>query len=399
MKKIIALLLIALPCFAKSIGEDSNHFGFSLYKKLEEKGENLVFSPYGVFSNLALLYFGADKNTGKEIRRTLHMPYNTEKFLKAFRKQTDGLNQSIENGYQLNIANGLFIDESLTLAAPFKQIAKEDFKAKLTSINYSAPETATETINNWIAKKTQDKIPKLLLKDDITRATRLVIANAIYFEGQWTYPFQKRETIAAPFYIEEGKTIAAEMMQQTAYFPYFEDDDVQCLFLPFERAGTEQPFLVCALILPKEDLKELNKSINEKDLINWLENKQSALIDAKIPKFCFRQRFELNDALQSLGIKDAFSSNADFSGIDGSKSLSLTKFLQETYFAFDENGVTAASATAGVMSKTSAPPKVETTTPFTADHPFLFLVMDYHLKTVLFMGHVTNPASGECNEN
>nr|NGX26678.1 hypothetical protein [Chlamydiota bacterium] len=120
-------------------------------------------------------------------------------------------------------------------------------------------------------------------------------------------------------------------------------------------------------------------------------------INAHIPKFCFSKKLLLNDVLKKLGIKQAFSYKANFSKIDKMRDLFLNKVLHETYFSFHENGVTAASATTSNIGITSAPPIVEDAKDFIADHPFLFFIVDYHSRAILFMGRVSHPAG--CHED
>lgn len=397
MKLLICLLLLTLHTFAQSIGADNNQFAFDLYSKLEDG--NLAFSPYGIFSNLALLKTGADGETADQIATTLHISAEETPFLKAFHKHQIGLTSALKEGYQLYIANALFPHNQTNILQPFQQIATEFFDAKLEPLDYHNPTQATEIINRWISDKTQGKIPKLLQQGDIDTATRLVLANAVYFQGEWTFPFDTKATTPAPFYSDDITSASVQMVQQTRSFSYFENEELQCLSLPFKRKGTEQPQLSCILLLPKSDLSALDDSLNAETLSQILSSAEPTLINAQIPKFCITKRLVLNEPLKELGMNDPFTFAADFSKIDGEKDLQLTTVLHETYFSFNESGVTAASATTshlGLKSVLYPPDKI---IPFTADHPFLFLILDTHSKAILFMGRVMNPLADKCNES
>ncbi|HKD37735.1 MAG TPA: serpin family protein, partial [Pirellulales bacterium] len=85
-----------------------------------------------------------------------------------------------------------------------------------------------------------------------------------------------------------------------------------------------------------------------------------------------------------------FSDNADFSGMNGRRDLSISAVIHKAYIDVDEKGTEAAAATAIVMRALSArvPPKLEH---FTADHPFVFLIRDTRSGSILFIGRYTGP--------
>ncbi len=397
MKKLILLLLVTFQCFAQSIGEDNNQFAVALYSKIGSQEGNLAFSPYGIFSNLSLLYFGAQGETADQIRTVLNIRAKDETFLKAFNKQLKGLTTTVKNGYQLYIASALFPHQGTQILPSFQAIATQSFEAELQSIDYNNATKATDIINGWISEKTNEKIPAMLQAGDVDSSTRLVLANAVYFNGEWSYPFQSKATKSALFHPQNKPTIEVQMLQQIHSFSYFENEELQGLFLPFVRQNTEQPLLECVILLPRIELADIENSLNPENLKKWLQAGKPTVVDVQIPKFCFRKRIGLNEPLKELGMTSPFSYSADFSKINGAKDLLLSSVLHETYFSFKENGVTAASATTSQLSLKSIYTPPEKVTPFIADHPFLFLIVDTHSKAILFMGRVVNPEI--CNEN
>lgn len=399
MKKLLLCLLLTLHCFAQSIGEDNNQFAFSLYSKLQGNPGNLAFSPYGIFSNLSLLYFGAGGETAAQMKTVLHLSGKDDNFLKAFNKQLKGLTISVQKGYQLNIANALFPHEGVTFLPSFQQIGMRDFQAELQTINYGKPSQATEIINNWISDKTKEKIPNMLQEGELDSSTRLVVVNAVYFNADWVYPFDSKATKPGRFHVPNKPAIEVQMLHQTHAFSFFENEELQGLSLPFVRQSTEQPLLECVILLPTGDIADLENSLNIANLNKWLSSGQSTTLNLQIPKFCFKKRVSLNEPLIELGMGNAFSYGADFSKINGSTDLFLSRVLHETYFSFKENGVTAASATTSTLSLKSVYVPPEKITPFIADHPFLFLIVDTHSKAILFIGRVTNPTAEKCDEN
>ena len=400
MIRILLLLLISLSCFAGSIGEDNNAFALNVFREIEDRNNNLAFSPYSLFSNIALLYYGAQGNTAEEIKKTLNLSATGEEFLSAFHKHMQGLTHQTRQGYQLYIANGMFPHKGTHFLKDFEEIATKTFDAKLQSIDYALPRRAMETVNNWVADKTQGYIPTLVEESDINESTRLILANAVYFQGDWVHPFDPKDTSMKSFQPAFGAPVRTLMLMQVQHLPYFENDSVQCLTLPFIRQGTEQPFLECVIVLPKiGKIDELESGLDADELNDWIKEAKSTLVEAQIPKFCISKRIPMNYALQTIGMKDAFTYQANFSKIDGMKDLFLSKVLHETFFSFHENGVTAASASSSHLGLTSKPPTGEIPKRFVADHPFLFFIVDYHSHAILFMGRVINPTMDHCNEN
>jgi serpin B len=86
----------------------------------------------------------------------------------------------------------------------------------------------------------------------------------------------------------------------------------------------------------------------------------------------------------------AFTPAADFSGMDGSRDLSIGRVIHQAFIEVNEEGTEAAAATAVVTRLTSAPMKeIE----FRADHPFMFVIQENGAGTVLFVGRVSDPTA------
>jgi serpin B len=90
--------------------------------------------------------------------------------------------------------------------------------------------------------------------------------------------------------------------------------------------------------------------------------------------------------LADLGIIDAFSSRADFSGMTDLKDLFIGPVFHKAFVAVNEEGTEAAAATAVVMKRLA----IEHETVFRADHPFLFVIRDQITGSILFMGRVAD---------
>ena len=90
-----------------------------------------------------------------------------------------------------------------------------------------------------------------------------------------------------------------------------------------------------------------------------------------------------------MGMPDAFSGQADFSGMDGSHELFIGAVLHKAFVEVNEQGTEAAAATALIMQTKAV---AFSAVIFRADHPFVFLIRENTTGSILFLGRVTNPA-------
>jgi len=110
-------------------------------------------------------------------------------------------------GYQLSVANALWAQQGYTFLDAFLNVLKTDYGAGLNQVNFKgATEAARLTINQWVEKKTQDKIKDLLQPGALRSDTRLVLTNAIYFKGDWETQFDKAQTKNEVFFLSPAQT-------------------------------------------------------------------------------------------------------------------------------------------------------------------------------------------------
>ena len=145
------------------------------------------------------------------------------------------------------------------------------------------------------------------------------------------------------------------------------------------------------VLLPKEPagIGPLEKSLTAENLAKWLGAIRKREVIVSIPKFKMTSKFGLNDMLRSLGMTDAFSDNADFTGMTSRRELFISAVIHQAYVDVNEEGTEAAAATGVTMKVLSAGPNQ--TPVFRADHPFLFLIRDKTSGSILFLGRVMNP--------
>ena len=150
--------------------------------------------------------------------------------------------------------------------------------------------------------------------------------------------------------------------------------------------------LSMVILLPKklDGIKELEKELVSDNLAGWLARIHKREVQVFFPRFKMTSEFELARVLGAMGMPDAFSGKADFSGMTDNRDLFISAVVHKAYVDVNEEGTEAAAATGVTMKLTSVapPPPV-----FRADHPFIFLIRDNQTGSILFLGRVANPVS------
>jgi serpin B len=371
-----------------TVVEGNNAFALALYAKLrtENKG-NVFLSPYSISTALAMTYAGAKGKTAAEIAEVLHFTVPQEQLAPAFAALAAKLHGDVEKeGYQLRIANRLWGQKGYHFLPAFLQVTRDDYGAELAQLDFVGnAEAARRTINTWVEEQTAEKIKDLIAPGVLGRDTALVLTNAIYFNGDWAGKFDKTLTRDAPFLLTPEEKVGVPMMRQRGEFAYGVVDNVQILELPY--AGKKLSMVV---LLPKEvdGLSDLEKKLSVDTLKTWTSRLNVPTVDIVLPKFKTTSSFRLEKVLGSMGMGLAFSGDADFSGMNGKRELSISAVIHKAFVDVSERGTEAAAATAVVMARAARPQKIPT---FRADHPFLFLIRDNRTGSILFLGRMTNP--------
>jgi serpin B len=373
--------------------EGNSTFAFNLYQQLKEEEENLFYSPHSISVALAMTYAGARSETEQQMAEALQFRLPQDQLHPAFNalaleldSRGEGAQGKDGEGFRLNIINAIWGQRDYTFLDEFLDLLAVNYGAGLRVLDFiGAPEESRVTINDWVAEQTEDRIENLIPKGLINTMTRLVLTNAIYFNAAWAYPFEEDLTSDGVFHLLDGGEVTVPMMHQTESFGYAEGDGYQAVELPYD--GGE---LSMVILLPAsgqfEAFEEALDVEQANAIINALGRKEVVLT---MPKFEFDSEFSLGETLAALGMPIAFSGDADFSGMTGTRELYIADVVHKAFVSVDEAGTEAAAATAVVMEMTAMPETVEVT----IDRPFIFLIRDIETGAILFVGRTLNPAA------
>ncbi len=365
----------------------NTEFALALYQKLHRLEGNLFFSPYSISTALAMTYAGARADTQTQMASALHFLPDQKNIHPAFAHLEARLEEAGKKGHvQLRVANTLWPRKGYEFLKAFLTLTKKFYGVRITQLDFGDGEAARLTINSWVEERTENKIKDLIAAGVLDDSTRLVLVNAIYFKGEWVNRFDPGLTNPAAFLTLAGGQVQVPMMTLKHTFRYAEDDGLQALELPY--AGGDLSMFV---LLPRDvnGLAQLEESLDAKYLDKWRKNLQETEVEVSLPRFELNFPFRLDDTLKSMGMENAFSTKADFSGMDGTQELYLGAVLHKAFVAVNEQGTEAAAATAVVMQT-----KAIAFSPiiFRADHPFVFYIHENNTGSILFIGRVVNPA-------
>jgi len=382
-------------------------FACDLYQRLSAEQGNLFLSPYSISTALAMTYAGAAGTTATQMAAVMHFDVPQATLHPAFQSLAAELTGGAEKkAYELSVANALWGQKDYKFLDAFLQTCRTNYGGGLRTVDFAgATEAARGTINAWAEKETHDKIKELLKPGILTSLTRLVLTNAIYFKGQWETAFDKKQTQDAPFTLavpaasrEKAPTVTVPMMHRKGQMKFWETDGLQVLELPYK--GGDLSMVILLPVEPKERLRAplnpwrleshaaFERSITAERLNQWLRAMRLQEVDVFLPRFTVTSEFSLAETLKAMGMKDAFTTDADFSGMDGTKALYISAVVHKAFVDVAEEGTEAAAATAVVMAVKGAPQEAPV---FRADHPFVFLIRHMKTGSILFMGRVMNP--------
>lgn len=365
-------------------------FAVDLYRQLCRQKGNLFFSPYSISSALAMTYAGAQGETAAQMARVLRFGLEADALHAVFAALTNLLHElNAQGGVDVQVANALWPCTGYAFLPAFLDLLRTHYGVAITPLDFRAdPEGARQEINAWAEEHTHGKIKDLIPAGVLTPLTRLVLTNAIYFKGRWERPFDPALTQPAPFTVRPGQEVTVPTMAQTLRCGYGEEDELEVLELSYVGRG-----LSMIVLLPREvdGLGRLEEQLTVEVLDHWVAQLWHTEVQVFLPRFTVESGFRLDAALQALGAVDPFDGGrANFAGMTSQRDLYLDAVLHKAFVEVNEEGTEAAAATAAAMAMRAATSRPVV---FRADHPFLFLIRENSVGSILFMGRVENPAA------
>lgn len=375
----------------------NSQFALDIYQELVDENENQMLSPYSISTAMAMVYGGAAGNTATELQNVMGYGANNNNFHNTFNQLTNNIEQNVSSpaNSEVNVVNKIWRSQNLSFLSTFENLMNNEYLAPVVATDFSQPVAARQQINNWVSQETNQLIPELLPSDFITDRTASVLVNAVYFKADWEYQFTPGLTQQQQFKTSSS-TVMTDMMSElipTNLLRFTEDGDAEVLELFFKNKQSSM-----VVVLPKDVNIGINNFVKQKlsktKIDQWFNDltyptPNNSNYSVQLPKWDFKNDFDLVDVLKVLGINDAFSgANCDLSKMSDAP-LVVDKIKHKTVITTDEGGVEAAGSTAVGIGVTSVPPVART---ITANRPFVFMIKDTETNSILFIGHVQDPS-------
>lgn len=378
-----------LPAGNAAITASANRFAIDIFQQVLQTGQagtNILVSPLSIDLALDMAYNGAAGTTAGAMAKALQLNG-------APLGELNSVNQALlqqlpkeDSRVQLSLANSIWYRQTGPQpATAFIDSVTENYLGTAQALDFSNP-SSVNTINNWVAKNTNNKIPAII--QDLDAADIMVLVNAIYFNGAWMNAFKTSATANAPFYLAGGGTVSVPFMNEKADIRMSQTSTLTVAELPY---GTGQAFDMY-LLIPADETRPVNEfasSLNAATLDTAMANLDSVNVQLTIPKWEYGFSVQnLTPQLAQLGMGIAFSDSADFSNMYPTAQAHISQVIHKAYIQVSEQGTQAAAATAVVVGTSALPPAPV----IRADHPFVYLIVEKQTGLILFMGIVSDPS-------
>lgn len=377
----------------ESLAESNNLFAIDLFKQVQSQSENLIFSPYSIGTVLAMIYSGSGGVTAREISEVLYFPKHelidpVEATLRKRLLVTDTM-----GGTDFCLANAIWAQEGFSFLPSYLDKLQIYYDAPLTLMDFikqANREVNRKKINHWVEDHTNERIRDLIQPGILDANTRLVLTNAIYFNGSWMYPFDTKSTASSLFHVSKLESIETDFMHQTGSFPYYGDEEIQAIALPYKDnrmdlmvilPGSIEGWRMVSRVLTHEHIKRINSGLVTRE------------VQVTLPKFRSAFQINLRQELTALGMGTAFTRQADLSGMTGEKNLFVDEVIHKAFIEVNEQGTEAAAATAAIIGLKSS--LREEPIRFKADHPFIFFLVDRQTGCIIFTGRLVKPSKNK----
>lgn len=343
---------------------------FKIVDNIYKEKENMIYSPASLYMALSLLSEGSTGDSYNEL-----VDYLGVNNLEELRK----LNKDLyENNYYKNkngegkIANSIWVKNESNINLDYVKRLEESYYAESFKANFSN-ENDKDNIIRWINNNTNDFLK--LTKDNYTidSSISLLLLNTIYFNNKWSEPFDKSLTRKDTFYSYKND-VEVYFMKHSVKSVYASSDDYEMVYDYFHNGNK-----ICYL-LPSE-----GKNVKDYLNVNFMEQKwERVILNITVPKFKYITKFDLNNTLESVGVKSIFKGGLDNIEL----GLRVSKIKQVAGIELSEEGVKAAAVTS-IDGPTSVEP-IDKKVNIKLNRPFIYYILDSN-NTILFSGVMNNP--------
>ena len=374
---------------SEQLVEADNAFGLEVFQEIRAASDdaNIMISPLSISVALAMAYNGAEGDTKAEMGETLKLKgLSVEEINTSYENLIDAL-QSLDKDVVFEIANSIFFEESFPVKQEFFNVNKNYYDAEVQSLDFSNSQSV-DVINNWVADKTNDKIDKII--DQLNPLDKMVLLNAVYFNGIWSNQFDEEGTKMKMFHQGDNNSYEVAMMSKEDELDYFSNSLVSSVKMPY---GNGQYNMVVLLPGSGNNSQDIIDELSAQNWKSWMSDYEvEDKVVVTMPRFKFAFELEMKQVLKEMGMLKAFNpGQSDFSKIADVDDLHINSVVHKSFIDVNESGTEAAAVTSVTFGVTSIQPGADEKIYFTVDKPFVFAITEKDTDAILFIGEVNQP--------
>lgn len=380
---------VSLTAEEAAMVQSGNSLTFKLFPLLQQGGKSFVFSPLSLQYALGMTANGASGKTLDQIVAALGFGNDIGKLNALCNKLLNEL-PALDKDVKLQLADAILVNDKYPLLPSFKEKVESTYYAAVENMSFSDPDAVAARINDWASRNTNGLIDKMLEASQIHPNALAFLMNALYFKAPWVSE-GAQPLFDSEFTRNEGfrpgvgcDAIEVPMMHTSRWWQYADMGDFQALRIPYASGK-----FAMYILLPQGVISGLADNFPTLDWKGILSQMKTREIILSLPKFETSSSFNLNDALKALGVKNAFTDDAQFDLMfqDPEVQAFIDKVIQKARITVAEWGTEAAAVTVVAMAGNAMP--ADPPVYFTCDHPFAYLIAEETSGAILFAGAYT----------
>jgi serpin B len=374
------------PEYSAAINAFSVNLLNEVYRDELYHDKNVVLSPFCVNRNLAVI---AEATTGASKQELL----NALGGQTALDDATSALSRLLyaDNSVILQCADAIWVDSTKYALQPsFKDLANVKYGVEATGLDFGNVQGSVDTMNKWIAVNTDNRITNAVKETYITPLTALFLTSTIYFEADWTSPFDVTKTRLQPFSSTTG-IVEVDMMTSTYQHQTRKTGEYENVKM-YYGTGNKDFFYLDVYMPTTISVEEF---IGRKCLAALGDQDSAGYGGLIMPKFFFEKEIDLKPMLKNMGVTGVFDPSkkeitgmASYKGTQDSEHLYIERIMHKAGIKTDEEGTVAYAVTVSVLAAGSAGPM---SPDVVLDRPFVYFIRAGENGLVLFAGVVNNP--------
>jgi serpin B len=282
----------------------------------------------------------------------------------------------------VTVTDQVWADSDLTPVKDYLDRVRTAYDAGLKTLPLlKDPEGSRKTINDSISKDTKGLI-KDLIPENAFDNVGWVLTDAVYLKADWYTPFKRDRTKPAPFTTAAGKATQPQFLNSAGgRFGHAHKDGWTSVTLPYEGKR-----LSMVALLPDgsgTDCPDLDPA----KVSALAKASATDVLAVSMPKVDLSTHTQMKDLLVKLGMGQAFSRNADFTGLSPD-AATISAVQHAATLNVNEKGTEAAAATSVEVEIASA---MDAQKKVVFDKPYVLMIRDDRTGQPLFIARVADP--------